>query len=58
MGTMQQGWTPDKTALGLMAYAAFQELATRISHRSTGRYSDTRWPTRSWCGWPPMRTCT
>ena len=32
MATMQQGWTPDKTALGLMAYAAFQELATRISH--------------------------
>ena len=28
------------TALGLMAYAAFQELATRISHRNTGRYSD------------------
>jgi acyl-[acyl-carrier-protein] desaturase len=26
--------------LGLMAYAAFQELATRISHRNTGRYSD------------------
>jgi acyl-[acyl-carrier-protein] desaturase len=37
---MQQGWTPDKTALGLMAYAAFQELATRISHRNTGRFSD------------------
>jgi acyl-[acyl-carrier-protein] desaturase len=31
---------PDKTALGLMASAAFQELATRISHRNTGRYSD------------------
>jgi acyl-[acyl-carrier protein] desaturase len=40
MATMQQGWTPDKTALGLMAYAAHQELATRISHRNTGRYSD------------------
>jgi hypothetical protein len=25
-----------------MAYAAFQELATRISHRNTGRYSDDR----------------
>jgi acyl-[acyl-carrier protein] desaturase len=24
---------PDKPALGLMAYAAFRELATRISHR-------------------------
>jgi hypothetical protein len=40
MATVQQGWTADKTALGLMAYAAFQELATRISHRNTGRYSD------------------
>src|SRR4029453_17885936 len=40
MATLQQGWTPDKTALGLMAYSAFQELATRISHRNTGRYSD------------------
>jgi len=28
MATLQQGWTPNKTALGLMAYAAFQELAT------------------------------
>src|SRR5918994_2473234 len=40
MATMQHGWAPDKTALGLLAYAAFQELATRISHRNTGRYSD------------------
>jgi acyl-[acyl-carrier-protein] desaturase len=41
MATMQQGWVPEqKPALGLMAYAAFQELATRISHRNTGRYSD------------------
>jgi acyl-[acyl-carrier protein] desaturase len=41
MAVMQQGWVPEqKSALGLMAYAAFQELATRISHRNTGRYSD------------------
>jgi hypothetical protein len=40
MATMQQGWTPNKPAVGLMASAAFQELATRISHRNTGRYSD------------------
>jgi acyl-[acyl-carrier-protein] desaturase len=41
MATVQQGWVPEqKPALGLMAYAAFQELATRISHRNTGRYSD------------------
>ena len=29
MATLQQGRMPDKTALGLLAYAAFQELATR-----------------------------
>ncbi|MPZ86502.1 MAG: acyl-ACP desaturase [Nitriliruptorales bacterium] len=29
----------DKNALRGMAYVAFQELATRISHRNTGRYS-------------------
>jgi acyl-[acyl-carrier-protein] desaturase len=40
MATLQQGWTPDKPALGLLAYADFQELATLISHRNTGRYSD------------------
>jgi hypothetical protein len=28
---------PDKPAPGLMADAALQELATRISHRNTGR---------------------
>jgi Fatty acid desaturase len=40
MAVLQQGWTPDKPALGLLAYAAFQELATRISHGNTGRYSN------------------
>ena len=40
MATLERRWMPDKTALGLMAYAAFQELATRISHRNTGRFSD------------------
>jgi len=41
MAQLQQGYdheTPD-TLHGL-AYVAFQELATRISHRNTGRYSD------------------
>ena len=49
MATMQQGWVPEpKTALGLMAYAAFQELATRISHRTTPAGSPTTpWPTGS-----------
>src|SRR4029434_4177321 len=40
MAAMQQGWMPGKPALGLLAYAAFQELATRISHRNTGGYPD------------------
>jgi acyl-[acyl-carrier-protein] desaturase len=40
MAALQQGRMPDKPALGLLADAAFQELATRISHRNTGRYSD------------------
>ena len=38
---MEQGYDRDgKDALRGMAYVAFQELATRISHRNTGRYSD------------------
>ncbi len=43
-GRMQQlmtGYDRDgKDTLRGMAYVAFQELATRISHRNTGRYSD------------------
>ena len=37
MATLQIGWTAsDKGLLRSMAYATFQELATRISHRNTG----------------------
>ena len=41
MTQLQQGYDHDApdTLRGL-AYVAFQELATRISHRNTGRYSD------------------
>jgi len=43
-GRMQQmmtGYDKDgKDTLRGMAYVSFQELATRISHRNTGRYSD------------------
>jgi acyl-[acyl-carrier-protein] desaturase len=40
MQVMEDGYeTDDKDALRGMAYVAFQELATRISHRNTGRYS-------------------
>ena len=41
MVAMQQGYqSNDKTLFQVMAYVSFQELATRISHRNTGRYSD------------------
>ncbi len=40
MDTMSIGYDKDgKDALRGMAYVSFQELATRISHRNTGRYS-------------------
>jgi acyl-[acyl-carrier-protein] desaturase len=41
MTQLQQGYDRETidTLRGL-AYVAFQELATRISHRNTGRYSD------------------
>ena len=41
MTQLQQGYDHDSpdTLRGL-AYVAFQELATRIAHRNTGRYSD------------------
>ena len=39
MRTVQTGYTGDKPLLNLFAYVSFQELATRISHRNTGRYT-------------------
>ncbi|CAN5569127.1 acyl-ACP desaturase [soil metagenome] len=40
MAAMQVGYDRDgKNTLRGMAYVSFQELATRISHRNTGRYS-------------------
>jgi acyl-[acyl-carrier-protein] desaturase len=41
MTQLQQGYDHDSpSTLRGLAYVAFQELATRISHRNTGRYSD------------------
>lgn len=41
MRQLQQGYERPSTAtLRGLAYVTFQELATRISHRNTGRYSD------------------
>jgi acyl-[acyl-carrier-protein] desaturase len=41
MDAMQTGYDRDgKDTLHGMAYVSFQELATRISHRNTGRYSE------------------
>jgi acyl-[acyl-carrier protein] desaturase len=40
MATMQAGFdSGDKPLLNACAYVSFQELATRVSHRNTGRYS-------------------
>jgi acyl-[acyl-carrier-protein] desaturase len=40
MATMQAGFdSRSKPLLHASAYLAFQELATRVSHRNTGRYS-------------------
>jgi acyl-[acyl-carrier-protein] desaturase len=41
MAVMSTGYEKDgKDTLRGMAYVSFQELATRISHRNTGRYSE------------------
>ncbi len=40
MTQLQQGYDRRPGLLHGLAYVAFQELATRISHRNTGRYSD------------------
>jgi acyl-[acyl-carrier-protein] desaturase len=41
MTQLQQGYDHDSpTTLRGLAYVAFQELATRIAHRNTGRFSD------------------
>ncbi|MGH3795295.1 MAG: acyl-ACP desaturase [Pseudonocardiaceae bacterium] len=40
MQVMQVGYhTGDKPTIRVLAYVAFQELATRISHRNTGRHA-------------------
>jgi acyl-[acyl-carrier-protein] desaturase len=41
MATLQAGWdSGDKPLLHACAYVSFQELATRVSHRNTGRYCE------------------
>jgi acyl-[acyl-carrier-protein] desaturase len=41
MSQLQQGYDPGRpNLLHGLAYVTFQELATRIAHRNTGRYSD------------------
>jgi acyl-[acyl-carrier-protein] desaturase len=40
MATMSTGFRPpEKSMLRTLAYVSFQELATRVSHRNTGRLS-------------------
>ena len=41
MGQMRTGYSAGaKTPVEVLAYVSFQELATRIAHRNTGRYTD------------------
>jgi acyl-[acyl-carrier-protein] desaturase len=41
METMEIGYdSGDKALLNVCAYVSFQELATRVSHRNTGRYTE------------------
>ena len=41
METMEVGYdSEDKPLLNVCAYVSFQELATRVSHRNTGRYTN------------------
>ncbi|MCA1676279.1 MAG: acyl-ACP desaturase, partial [Actinobacteria bacterium] len=41
MQVMQTGYdSEDKPTLRVLAYVSFQELATRISHRNTGKHTD------------------
>jgi len=41
MQQMETGYAADeKDSLRVLAYVSFQELATRISHRNTGRYTE------------------
>ncbi|MGI9155906.1 MAG: acyl-ACP desaturase [Marmoricola sp.] len=41
MQTMETGFdSEDKPLLHVCAYVSFQELATRVSHRNTGRYTE------------------
>ena len=41
MDTMETGYdSGDKPLLNVCAYVSFQELATRVSHRNTGKFTD------------------
>ena len=40
MRTMEIGFDSDRGLLNALAYVSFQELATRVSHRNTGRYTE------------------
>ena len=47
MQTVMTGYDHDVDVLQGLAYTSFQELATRVSHQNTGRYSEDPWQTRS-----------
>jgi acyl-[acyl-carrier-protein] desaturase len=58
MATVQQGWMPDKTALGCWPTRRSRNWPPGSRTVTPAGIPMTRSPTRSWCGWPPTRTCT
>ena len=59
MDHMTSGYdSGDKTPLEAVTYVSFQELATRVSHRNTGKVTDDPSPTGCSPGSPRTRTCT
>ena len=48
----------DETMLEALAYVSFQELATRVAHRNTGRRLAAPLPSSCSLAYPRMRTCT
>jgi acyl-[acyl-carrier-protein] desaturase len=56
---MQHGYhSQDKTVPQVLAYVSFQELATRISHRNTGLYSNDPVCDKLLARVAATRTCT
>jgi acyl-[acyl-carrier-protein] desaturase len=57
-GQNQQGDLFAESLFDSVIYVTFQELATRVSHRNTGKACTRRSPTNCCNGFRPTRTCT